>query len=82
MNRVSFALPLVAVAILGACAGTPKDLAAGETRECRRIEVTGSKLAKRDCRTATDWAKYDEEQALVNSESIITNQRGADPYTM
>ena len=69
---------LALFAIIAACAGTPKEYAEGQ-RECRTLEVTGSKIAKRDCRTATEWAKHDELEAARNAESMLSNYRSVDP---
>ncbi len=66
---------------LAGCVGTPETLAAGETKECRRTEVTGSRFPKKECKTVTEWAKYDEDEARRNAELLIQNQRGADPAT-
>lgn len=75
------ALPVLGLVFVAACVGTPKGLAEGEVRECRKLDITGSKLAKQDCRTTTEWAKFDEDEAKRNAEVLITNQRGADPGT-
>lgn len=74
-------LPVVALLLATACAGTSK-LAAGEVQECRKLEITGSKIAKQDCRTVTEWAAHDELEAKRNHEMLIMNQRGASPATM
>jgi hypothetical protein len=76
MSRSALALVFTA-----ACAGT-YGLAEGEVRECRKMEVTGSKIAKQDCRTNVEWAKYDAEEAERNAAMLQTNQTGADPASM
>ncbi len=66
---------------LAGCVGTPKDAALAEAKECRSIEVTGSRFPKKECKTVTDWVKYDEDEAKRNAELLIQNQRGANPAT-
>lgn len=63
------------------CVGTPVELAEGEKKECRSVEVTGSRFPKQECMTVTEWAKHDEDEAKRNAELLIQNQRGANPAT-
>lgn len=70
-----------ALAGLAGCVGTPKDMALGETRECRSTEITGSRFPKEECKTVAEWTKFDEDEAKRNAELLIQNQQGADPAT-
>lgn len=74
-------LPALAVLFIAACVGT-HGLAEGEVRECRKMEITGSKLPKQDCRTNVEWAKYDSEEAERNAAMLNANQSDASPATM
>lgn len=78
MTRPIAFAALLALA-LGACAGTPKELAAHEREECRSIPVTGSKFPKQDCRTVSDWAKYDEEEKARSEGLLGTSRQGVQP---
>lgn len=80
-RSVARLLPAFAVLFITACVGT-HGLAEGEVRECRKMEITGSKLPKQDCRTNVEWAKYDAEEAERNAAMLNTTQTGADPATM
>lgn len=72
-------LPLIAMLSLVACVGTPSDMAANEEKECRTLNITGSKIAKRECRTASDWAKRDEELAAQAEAASAGAKRNIDP---
>jgi hypothetical protein len=75
----------LAIALLtsvAACAGVPKGMEAGETAECRSLNVTGSRFPKTECKTVTEWAKYDADEKKRNEEMLIREQRGANPATM
>lgn len=74
-------LPALAAIFVAACAGT-HGLAEGEVRECRKIEITGSKFPKQDCRTNVEWAKHDTAEAERSATMLNTNQSGANPATM
>lgn len=75
-----FLAGVMLVGLVG-CVGTPANLAEGEKEECRSVEVTGSRFPKRECKTVTEWAKYDEDEAKRNAELLNQNQRGATPAT-
>lgn len=68
-----------ALLLISACAGTPADRAPGEARECRTLDITGSKIAKRDCRTISDWAQHDEEEAARAEAATMSGKQNADP---
>lgn len=72
-------LPLIAMLSLVACAGTPDGMAANEERECRALDITGSKIAKRECRTVSDWAKRDQEQAAQAEAASASAKQNVDP---
>lgn len=78
MMKTATLAALLAIA-LGACAGTPKELAANERKECRSIEVTGSKFPKEDCRTVEDWAKQDEAEKARSEGLLGTSRQGVQP---
>ena len=75
----TLAIAAVLMVALGACAGTPKELAANERKECRSIEVTGSKFPKQDCRTVEDWAKQDEAEKARSEGLLGTSRQGVQP---
>lgn len=70
-------LPVLAVVFITACVGT-HGLAEGEVRECRKMEITGSKIAKQDCRTNKEWARHDAEEAARNAALLGAGQTGVD----
>lgn len=74
-------LPALALVFIAACAGT-HGLAEGEVRECRKMEITGSKIPKQDCRTNVEWAKHDAEEAARNAALLDASQAGASPASM
>ncbi len=75
----ALALCVVSVAVLGACAGTPKELAGNERKECRSVEITGSKFPKEDCRTVEDWAKQDADEKARNEGLLGQSRQGVQP---
>lgn len=75
----TLAISAVLLMALGACAGTPKELAANERKECRSIEVTGSKFPKQDCRTVEDWAKEDEAEKARSEGLLGTSRQSVQP---
>ncbi len=75
----TLAISAVLLMALGACAGTPKELAANERKECRSIEVTGSKFPKQDCRTVEDWAKEDDAEKARSEGLLGTSRQGVQP---
>ncbi|WP_157532750.1 MULTISPECIES: hypothetical protein [Hyphomonas] len=72
-------LPLIAMLSMVACAGTPAGMAANEERECRTLDITGSKIAKRECRTVSDWAKRDQDQAAQAEAAGSAAKQNVDP---
>lgn len=74
-------LPILGILAATACVGT-HGLAEGEYRECRKLNITGSKIAKEDCRTNTEWAKHDAEEAARNAALMESAKSGASPATM
>ncbi|MGE6696866.1 hypothetical protein ACQKH5_04185 [Hyphomonas sp. NPDC076900] len=72
-------LPLIAMLSLVACVGTPEGMAANEERECRSLDITGSKIAKRECRTVSAWAKWDQEQAAQAEAATAGAKQNVEP---
>lgn len=67
--------------LLAACAGTPGEGAEAGLQECRTLKITGSKIAKRDCRTLAEWQRYDEEEAARSEAAGAASKQNIDPNT-
>ena len=72
---------------LAACATAPAapELNADGTpveKECRRINLPGSNIVKRECKTAQEWAKYDSEEETRNAGLLGHSRESASPNTM
>ena len=48
---------------------------AGEPLVCRRLKVTGTRFAKKECKTEEAWAEYDEYTNSNARESTDKFQR-------
>ncbi|MFN4225226.1 MAG: hypothetical protein ACK4HR_02835 [Hyphomonas sp.] len=75
------------VAWLAGCAAMPEapELNADGTpveKECRSIQLPGSNIIKRDCKTRVEWAKHDAEEAARNAALLGNSRTARDPYTM
>ena len=72
VKSVAFFSALLMLPLAGACtspaASAPAQLAStaqnvgpnGEPLLCRRLKVTGTRFAKKECKTEEAWAQYDE----------------------
>lgn len=66
MKLSSFVFALLAGSLSFAAAAAPSETAAPKEKKiCRVTEDLGSILPRRSCRTRTDWAKIDAEQAKI-----------------
>lgn len=70
-------------ALLAGCAGVPDSAALSDAeKECRKIDLPGSNITKRECKTKEEWAKHDSEEAARNAALLGTSRQARDPYTM
>ena len=72
---------------LAACATAPatSELNADGTpveKECRKIDLPGSHISKRECKTRLEWAKHDSEEEARNAGLLGHYRETASPNTM
>lgn len=85
MKRSLFIAALAAG--LAACATAPAapELNADGTpveKECRKIDLPGSNITKRECKTQQEWAKHDSEEVARNAGLLGHSRETASPNTM
>lgn len=51
-------------------------------KECRKINLPGSNIIKRECKTAREWAKHDSEEEARNAGLLGQYRETASPNTM
>jgi hypothetical protein len=51
-------------------------------KECRKINLPGSNIIKRDCKTAQEWAKHDSEEEARNAGLLGIYRETASPNSM